>query len=292
MLTKKKLILLLSPFTIFFCFVFVSAFIKSIVTSLGYYPLMGLKTLTFKYYMTALQDKTFLTTSLRTFCFALLSAGLACLGGLALALVLQRSTGPVGRFGFKLAQLPVMLPHIFVILALLQLLSQTGLVPSLLVHLGWLKGPQHFPLLVNDPLQIGIILTYLWKEIPFVIVSLMLVLRSLDRRYSAVGQNLGASKLQIFWHISLPMIQPALLNAFIINFSFNFGAYEVPYLLGNPRRELLPVYIYDFYVQGDLTQMPLIMSLNILLSLFAVLCAGAVLYLSRRLPGGHLGGLK
>jgi hypothetical protein len=83
-----------------------------------------------------------------------------------------------------------------------------------------------------------------------------------------------------------------LINAFIINFSFNFGSYEVPFLLGNQQKELLPVYIYDYYVQGDITKLPLVMSLNIILSLFSIIFAGIVLRLSKSLPGGHIGGIK
>lgn len=290
--TKRKLILLLSPFCLFFIFVFMSAFMKSIVTSFGYYPLLGLKHFSLAYYGSVLQDTLFLKTSLRTFGFALFSSLLACLFGLLAALSLRKAQGPLGRLSHKIVQLPVMLPHIFIVLALLQLLSQTGLVSALLKHFGWLSDPAAFPLLVNDPYQIGIILAYLWKEIPFVVVSLLLVLKVLDQRYLSVGQNLGASKFQLFWHVSLPMVQPALFNAFIIIFSFTFGAYEVPYLLGNPKQMLLPIYIYDLYIQNDLTQMPLIMCLNILLSLFSVLFAGLVLKISRWLPGGHLGGLR
>ncbi|MDA5386820.1 ABC transporter permease [Loigolactobacillus backii] len=290
--TKRKIILLLSPFYLFFTLFFFSAVLKSFVTSLGYYPIVGLKKISFQYYVSAFHSATFLAICERTFLFALFSTAMACLVGLGLAFLFNGRKNNFTRIFFKIAQLPVMLPHIFIVLALLQLISQTGLIPSLLVHLGIMSSINHFPLLVNDPLQIGIILTYLWKEIPFVIVSLVLVLRQMDDRYKIVAVNLGATKWQNFWHISLPLIQPALINAFIINFAFNFGSYEVPYLLGNQQRELLPVYIYDLYVQGDLTQLPLTMSLNLILSLFSILFAGLLLKIGRFLPGGHTGGSK
>jgi ABC-type spermidine/putrescine transport system, permease component I len=292
MVTRRKIIFLLFPFYLFFFLFFFSALFKSLVTSFGYYPILNMKKFTFHYYMDALSDMNFMNISLRTFLFSLFSAAVACLIGLWLALVLRRIKGNKKKFFLQMTQLPVMLPHIFVVLALFQLISQTGLIPSILNHLGLLSSSDNFPLLVNDPFQIGVIITYLWKEIPFVIVSLMLVLRQMNDDYQIVAKNLGASKSQTFWHVTLPLLQPALINAFIINFSFNFGSYEVPFLLGNQQKELLPVYIYDYYVQGDITKLPLVMSLNIILSLFSIIFAGIVLRLSKSLPGGHIGGIK
>ena len=41
---------------------------------------------------------------------------------------------------------------------------------------GLIQAPADFPLLVNDRWSIGIILTYVWKEIPFITLMLLAVL--------------------------------------------------------------------------------------------------------------------
>ncbi|WP_300558656.1 ABC transporter permease subunit [Companilactobacillus sp.] len=292
MVTRKKIILLLIPFYLFFFLFFCSALLKSLVTSFGYYPILNMKRFTLHYYLSAVSDSSFMMISLRTFLFSVFSAFLACAIGLMLALIFKNKLADQNGMLTKMIQIPVMLPHIFVILALFQLISQTGVLSGMLTNLGWLKSSNDFPLLLNDPGQIGVLITYLWKEIPFVIVSLMLILRQMNTDFQDVARNLGANKWQIFWQITLPLLQPALINVFIINFSFNFGSYEVPFLLGSQQKELLPVYIYDFYVQGDFTKLPLVMSLNILLSLFSILFAALMLKISRSMPGGHLGGFK
>ncbi|MQS52011.1 ABC transporter permease [Companilactobacillus mishanensis] len=292
MLTKKKLVLLLSPFYLFFILFFVSAIIRSFIASLGYYPILDQTKISLNNYLDVFHDKMFLTICLRTMIFAIISALFACALGLIMANYFNQKNSRVSGFFYKVSQLPVMLPHIFIVLALLQLLSQTGLVPSLLVHLGLIKSYTDFPLILNDQKQIGIFLTYLWKETPYVIVTLILVLRQIGSKYQAVSLNLGASKWQTFWHVTLPLVQPALVNAFIINFSFNFGSYEVPFLLGNQQKELLPVYVYDLYVQGDITQIPHVMSLNLVLSLASIIIAAVAILISRKLPGGHNGGVR
>lgn len=291
MKSRRNMILLALPFCLFFLLFFLSALFKSLVTSLGYYPILNLRKFTLDYYISALGDASFLSISWRTFLFSVLSAFLACLMGLLLSLFLYRKKQDHGLI-FRIVELPVMLPHIFVVIALFQLISQTGIIPNILIHLGWIDSTVNFPLLLNDKDQIGIFLTYLYKEIPFVIVSLMLVLKQMDPRFERVASNLGANKFQIFWHVTLPLLQTALMNAFIINFSFNFGSYEVPFLLGNQQNELLPVYIYNYYVQGDITQIPLVMSLNMILSIFAVIFAAMLIGVSRKLPGGRIGGVK
>ncbi len=289
MTNRKNIILLSLPFCLFFLLFFLSALFKSLITSFGYYPVLNMKKFTWEYYISALSDASFLSISWRTFLFSVVSAFLACIIGMMIAITLYRHKKDRGIV-FRITELPVMLPHIFVVIALFQLLSQTGVVPNILIHLGLLQSTEQFPLLLNDNYQIGVIITYLYKEIPFVIVSLMLVLRQMNDKYEVVALNLGANKFQTFWNVTLPMIQTALVNAFIINFSFNFGSYEVPFLLGNQQKELLPVYIYNYYVQGDITQIPLVMSLNMILSVFSIVFAAVLLVISKKIPGGRIGG--
>lgn len=289
MASKRKLVLLLTPFCIFFCLFFLNAFLKSIITSLGYYPIVKLRKITLDYYLSAFSDPSFITISLRTFIFSMISAAFACIIGLFLALCLQRTTGIWKKVFTRFTQIPVMLPHVFIVLALLQLISQTGIISGILLKLGWISSSNQFPLLVNDPWQIGVVITYLWKEIPFVVVSLILVLSSMKIDYRDVAFNLGVSKFQAFCKVTLPLIQTSLINAFIINFSFNFGSYEVPFLLGNQQKELLPVYIYNFYVQGDITKMPLVMALNVILSVFSIIFALILLKISKSLSKWNQG---
>ena len=87
-------------------------------------------------------------------------------------------------------QLPIMLPHAVVALFAMNLLSQSGLLARLLYALGMISGQESFPDLLFDQAGVGIILSYLWKEIPFVaffVVTLM----------AAVNENLG--KLPEIW---------------------------------------------------------------------------------------------
>ena len=52
--------------------------------------------------------------------------------------------------------------------------------------------------MVNDPWAIGIILQYVWKEIPFIGVIVLAILLSVGEDYESVARSLGARPLAGF----------------------------------------------------------------------------------------------
>lgn len=280
---KVPIIMLITPFLIFSVLFIVVAMAQTVNISLGHDALMGMHGWTLKYYRLALGNHVMMWSFYTSFIVTLVSSVGACILGLLLAFALRVDTTWQSKALMKTTQLIIALPHIFIVLVFIWCFSQTGLIPRILIAMGL---DIKFPLLIGDDHQFGVILAYLWKETPYVLMTLLLVIRRLDDTYFLVARNLGAGRLQRFWHIGLPMVQRSFFNALIIVFSFSFGAYEVPALLGNSRLELIPVVIYDLYQQSDLTLRPLIMSLNGLLTMFVIGFDLLLLALSRLLPGG------
>ncbi len=111
----------------------------------------------------------------------------------------------------------------------------------------------------------------MWKEIPFVAMVVYGVLSNISGRLSDVALNLGASKRQVFLHVLLPLAIPSVITAFIIIFSYSFGAFEVPYLLGATFPKALPVSAYIEYINIDLSNRPYAMVYNIMLMLISLI---------------------
>lgn len=285
MQTKRTFGWLIAPFVVFTGAFFLIAVSKTVSLSLGYDPLLGHHQLTWRYYQAIFANKAFMRTLARTFSVSFLSSLLASLIGLRLAFLIKRQHAWWTRFLNHMAHIPLGLPHIFMVLVFIWCFDQTGILVRLLHFIGW----THFqlPVLIGDPHQLEIILTYLWKETPYVLLTLVLVVRQLDDDYFLAAQNLGASRWQQAWYVAWPLIQPAFFNALIIVFSFSFGSYEVPALLGSQTHELLPVMIYELYQQSNLALRPLIMSFNVVISVIAFAVAGLLLLLSWWLPGGR-----
>jgi thiamine transport system permease protein len=99
-------------------------------------------------------------------------------------------------------------------------------------------------------------------------------LAHLDPRLEAAARTLGASPLNVFRQVTLPLLRPAILAASLLVFLFDFTSFGVILLLGGPRFSTLEVEIYIQALQ--LFNLPL----AAWLSLIQLLCtlAFSVLY--------------
>ena len=68
-------------------------------------------------------------------------------------------------------------------------------------HIGLIARPGEFPALVFDPWAIGIILQYVWKEVPFIGVIVLAQMQALGTDYESVARSLGANRWQAFRHV-------------------------------------------------------------------------------------------
>jgi putative spermidine/putrescine transport system permease protein len=200
-------------------------------------------------------------------------AGVAtCVSGLIavpMALGLRRASA-----GARLAfQVNLTVPHLVGALGILFLLGQSGLVARMAFHLGLIDGPAQFPALVFDRFGMGIILSYVWKEVPFLGLITLAALQTIDADHGSVARTLGATRWQTFRHVTLPMIWPALVRGMVLVFAFTFGAYEVPALLGQTYRQALPVLAWQTFSNVDLATRPqaMVMALGIGVVSFALI---------------------
>jgi putative spermidine/putrescine transport system permease protein len=166
-----------------------------------------------------------------------------------------------GKVG-QILKLPIMIPHTVVALFVISLFTQSGLCARLLYALGLIGGQESFPSILYTSNGIGIILAYLWKEIPFVAFYVISIMSSISATLGEAAQNLGASKWRAFVSITLPLCMPAIKNAFLIVFTFSLGAYELPYLLGATTPRALPIQAFVEYTNPDLLHRPYAMAMN------------------------------
>lgn len=272
------------PFLLINGVVIFAALFKGLQISLGYYPLSGLREITLANYKQILTDP-FFQKSLGYSCYLALTATfLSLLLGVALSFLLLKVKSP---WLHTIIRLPISLPHIIVALMIMQLVSQSGIISRFLFQLGLIKEIGQFPLLIHDTGGIGIILVFLYKEIPYVAVTTLAILQQLQLGYIEVAKNLGASNLRIFFSVILPMIQKTLTTLFIILFCFTFASFEVPFLLGNPSKQTVALTAYDLFTQVDLTTRPQAFALNLVMSGICLIAVLLALAISRVLPGGR-----
>lgn len=193
-----------------------------------------------------------------------ISAGLA----VAAALVLRRHFAGRGVALF-LFQLNLTVPHLVGAIGILYLLSQSGVFARLAFATGAIAKPADFPALVFDPYAIGIIVQYVWKEVPFITMILLANLQSLGADYEAVARSHGASRWQALRFVILPMLRPALMRACVIVFVFAFGAYEIPLILGQNYPAALPVLAYRAFTDVDLAARPEALAMGVIIAVIS-----------------------
>ena len=207
---------------------------------------------------------------------SLASTGLATLGALLVAAMLNQYRRPVDGSTLLMLNLNLAFPHLVWTVALVLLLAQSGLLARIAFAFGLIDAPAQFPVLVRDHYGLGIILHYVSKEIPFLLLIVLAVVRTQGTQYDLVAENLGATFWQRLRYITLPLVLPALAAGSALVFAFVFGAYEVPALLGVRYPRMLAVLALEFFTNPDLNRRTEGMAISLIISLVTLGLVGAV----------------
>lgn len=108
------------------------------------------------------------------------------------------------------------------------ILSKEGIFNSFLLWVGVIDQPLTF--ILNSRFAIWFGLVYLW--LPFMILPLYSTLDNIRDEYIEAAYDCGASRLQVFKRIILPLSIPGLVAGTTFVFIFSMGAFIVPSLLG------------------------------------------------------------
>jgi putative spermidine/putrescine transport system permease protein len=246
---------LISPALIVVMVLFGGGLVLGLVQSLGHLPAAGLESLSFKHFANILGDPDFTRSLTLTLYVALSSTAIAAAISVIMAIFLL-SLSEKNRLIHFIFQIPLTVPHLVIAVAMVFMLAPSGLWSRVIVKLGLIDSSSAFPLLINDRWGMGIILTYVWKEIPFITLMILSVLRRSGVELLEVGRTLKAGPWQRFRYITMPVIAPSLGAACLIVFAYTFGAFEVPFLLGQTYPMMLPVWAYKNYSDVDLLARP------------------------------------
>lgn len=285
MTDRTRIFILLAPALLIIGVLFFGGLLIGIMRSLNYMPVIGLTQPNFDAYISIFSSREFYLSFLLTFHISFTSTVLSSILAIGAALLLRRQFLGRAIVNF-LFQLNLTVPHLVGAIGILYLFSQSGSFARLAAEWGMIARPGDFPALVFDPYAIGIILQYVWKEVPFIGVIVLANMQAIGEDYKSVARSLGASRWQSFRYVLLPMIFPGVLSASVIVFAFTFGAYEIPALLGANYPAALPVLAYRKYTDVDLAARPEAMAMAIVIALLsAVMLYLYVRYTRRRIRG-------
>lgn len=251
---------------------------KSILISFGYFKEIGMTEFTFDFYKKVLTDKTFIESLFFTLKFSFVSSLLAVVIGAVLAYSI---------FFFDKTRefylnLPVIIPHMLVVVFLLNFLSNTGLVSRILFQIGLIEEPTQMIQLFYNKNSIGIILVYILKGAPFAGLVILQILKSMSINKFYAARNLGAGVFSEIKYIIWPDIKNSMTKMFLILFSFSFSSYEVPFLIGPTKPRALAVKSYIDFTKNDFMYKPTAIVINIIIGLIGILSVLLILRMEDR----------
>ncbi|MEQ9037261.1 MAG: ABC transporter permease [Silicimonas sp.] len=161
------------------------------------------------------------------------------------------------------------------------ILGDNGLINQMLLGLGLTSADQPVQLMYNF---LGVVLGLVQFSLPFMILTLIGVIRGIDPSLEEAARSLGASRRRAFFRVTLPMSMPGILSGSLLVFALSISSYIVPALMGGFRVGVLPIHIFQQVAEGARFQF----GATIAVILF-LLSAGAVavyLRLGNRQSGG------
>jgi sulfate/thiosulfate transport system permease protein len=195
---------------------------------------------------------------------SLLAATINVVFGLMLAWTLVRYSFPGRRIVDALIDLPFALPTAVAGIALTALYAKNGWLGQYLTQIG--IDVAFTPL--------GVLVALIFIGVPFVVRTVQPVLEDLDLEFEEAAASLGATRVQTFRRVMLPMLAPALLTGFALAFARAVGEYgSVIFIAGNIPMvsEITPLIIitkleqYDYAGATAVAAVMLIISFTLLL---------------------------
>jgi len=203
---------------------------------------------------------------------------LALLIGGALAWVVVRTDMPLKETISNWAVVPYILPSWTLALAWISLFKndRIGGEKGIVSALTGFEPPDWFAYGLL-PITITLALHYF----PFAFLLIGGALRNIDAQLEESASLVGAGRLAIIRRITIPLIVPSIMAAFLLSFARGLGTFGTPAFLGGPVRE----FVLSTSLYGNLIgQRP---GLGYLAALVMIVIGMLVLYMDHRMVGAR-----
>ncbi len=120
----------------------------------------------------------------------------------------------------------------------LMLLGRKGLINETLEGLAIISEPIAF--MRNE---LGVLIGMVHYMVPYAVLPLLVNMQSLDQRVMNASRSLGATGVQTFWRVYLPLTKPGLVASTLLVFILSLGFYVTPAVLGGGKVLMIAEYI-------------------------------------------------
>jgi spermidine/putrescine transport system permease protein len=143
---------------------------------------------------------------------------------------------------------PFLTSYLLRVLAWKVILGNNGVLNSFLYWTHIRAHDHPISQLLYSRFAVMLVLAYIW--VPFVALPIFVSLESLDRRLLEAATDLGASRWQSFFRVTLPLSAPGVFAAFLFVFIPTLGEFVTPSLVGGTSGYLYGNQIVDLFGTG------------------------------------------
>jgi putrescine transport system permease protein len=198
-------------------------------------------------YLFIAEDDLYVTTYISSLKYAAFTTALCLFIGYPFAYFMARAKPEIRPTLMMLVMLPFWTSFLLRIYAWKGILSTNGLLNQFLLSLGVIDAPLHM-MHTSYSLVIGMVYAYL----PFMILPLYANLVKMDVRFLEAAADLGATPLQTFWRITVPLSKSGIIAGAMLVFIPCIGEYVIPELLGGPETLMIGRVLWDeFFTNND-----------------------------------------
>jgi len=178
---------------------------------------------------------------LRTFEISAIVTVWALLLGYPLAYWLSTLTARQANVLMIVVLVPFWTSILVRVAAWIVLLQSEGLVNHALIGLHVIQQP--LALLFN---RTGVVIAMVHILLPFMILPLYSVMKSVPPTYLRAAVSLGSAPLAAFFRVYVPQTYPGIGAGALLVFILSIGYYVTPALLGGPEDQMLSYYIAQY----------------------------------------------
>ncbi len=251
---KTSLIFLLPLFLFITFFIFIPVLFTFIESFFRDVTFLERKFIFWKNYLYLIKDEGFWQSFKFTLIFIAFSVPLEILLGILFALVLNYET-PYKELIRICILLPWAIPAA-VSARLWELIYSFnyGLANFIFLKLGVINSPVNW-LETDLSAFIALVIADVWKTTPFVAIILLAGLQTIPKEIYQQALIDRAGILQRFFKITLPLLKPVILIAFLFRTIDAIRIFDLVYVLtkGGPggATTSLSLYAYEYYISGD-----------------------------------------
>jgi putative spermidine/putrescine transport system permease protein len=178
---------------------------------------------TLQYYQSMMASPLWIQAAVRSLFIGIGAATLAMLIGTPAAFLLVRSQVRAKSLILAFVLSPIIIPRMIIAVGLFYFFAKVGLVGT----------------------SVGLALGHTVVAVPYVVMTMMAVLRNYDTRLDLAAQSLGAKPWQVLRHVTFPILGAGLFSSFLFAFATSFDELTIALFASGGLSATLPKQFWD-----------------------------------------------